>query len=690
MDNELVQALAAGPGALRALGRAWAGQSDTDALERAARVLPDLAPPGLTRPFTAAFLAWGKQPQAAIELYESWLVDAEAPEAWHLTQLCRAYRKVGDAAGVFRTAARFHPWDLDADARQQALPALVWAREQGVPEALRTRRVALLGTFTTHTLLAPLRIGALRLGLDLDVWEADFDQLRAQILDPGSALYAHQPEVVILATTWRDVQRRPVVEQVAEWELMWNALLERTGAQVLQHTFDRPPYDPDGHLQARDPGSIRRLAADLNAALADRAPPRVSLVDYEQAVFRSGAETWADNRQWHWAKEAVRPAVAPWLVEEYLAVLRAWSGQTKKVLVLDLDNTMWGGIVGEVGVEGLAVGPPSVEGEAHQALQRYAKGLAARGILLAVCSKNNLDDARAPFEQLPDMILQFGDFVSFDASWGPKPQRVRQMAKMLNLGLDSFVFVDDNPAERAFMRREAPEVLTIPLPDDPAGYVQAVDRARAFEVLAVSTEDRARTELYKVERAREDVRMAAPDAESYYRSLEMVASIAPFLPADQARVVQLAARSNQFNLTTWRLSAQEVAALAESPAHECRTFRIRDRFGDYGLVLVLVTEVTGDELDVKAFFMSCRVIARSVEQLALAELDAIAIARGCRFIRGRYLPTKKNRELVSDLYRKLGFELLVTHPDGATEWQRRVDPAHPAVNPFIGVERRTS
>lgn len=690
MDTEhtdaLRTALAGGGTSLRELGRRLAGGSEQTALVEGAAWLVEHAPPAVALPFGAAFLGWAGRHADAAERYERWLEDVEAPEVWHLGQLCRSYRKLADPAALWRTAGRVHPWDLSFEPRQVVAQCL-----KAVPapkDALKPLRVAILGTFTTTPVEPCLRVAAVRLGLDLDLWVADFDQLRAQILDPGSALYRHDPQVVILATTWRDLRAdTPAAAQAGEWAQLWSVLLERTQAQVLQHTFDRPVGTPGGHLDARDAHSLRSIAAEVNVDLARRASSRVTLVDYEQAVYRFGADTWTDPRQWYWAKEAVTPKAAPWLAEEYVAVLRALTGQTKKMLILDLDNTMWGGIVGEVGVGGLSVGPPSVEGEAHQALQRYSKALASRGILLAVCTKNNRDDALAPFGAVPDMVLGLDDFVSFDTGWDPKPQRVKRMALTLNLGLDSFVFVDDNPAERAFMRRECPQVLTIPLPDDATGYVAALDRARAFEVLSVSAEDAARASSYRAEREREDLKFSITDTASYYASLEMVATISPFAAADQARIVQLAGRSNQFNLTTWRMTQAEVESLTTSPSHVCLTLRLRDRFGDYGLVLVLVTEVKGDVLDVLALFMSCRVIARSVEQLALAEMDRVAIERGCTKVRGTYLPTKKNRELVSDLYGRLGFDRVDERPDGATIWERAVDAGAPATNPWIQVER---
>ncbi|MCB9673470.1 MAG: HAD-IIIC family phosphatase [Alphaproteobacteria bacterium] len=671
--------IAAGEAALRARARELQMRSDIAELVRVAEALLAGAPPSLGRPMAAAFLFAAREHDRAAALYEAWLEDAEAPAAWHLANLAASHRKRGDAEGVRRAVARFHPWDLDPDARRTAARALA-----AFPATGRTLRVALMCTFTADQLEPSLRVGAAALGLSLELYVGEMDLLRAEIADPASGLYAFAPDVVILGTTWRDLEPHDPDAQADAWMGLWRVLLDRTSAQVLQHTFDTPPHAPLGHLDASH--GLALAAARINARFAEATPARVSLVDHAGAVARFGAERWCDPRQWAWAKQAVTPEAAPVLVEEILAVLRALTGRAKKVLVLDLDHTLWGGVVGEDGVAGLSIGPPSAEGEAHQALQRYAKALERRGVLLAVCSKNNPEDARAPFEQLDDMVLRLDDFVAFEASWDPKPDRIRAMAATLELGLDSFVFVDDNPAERARVRRELPEVLVVPLPADPSGYVAALHRARAFEALAISTEDAGRTAQYRAESERRELRIHT-SPEDYYRSLEMVATIRPFGPGDFTRIVQLAARSNQFNLTTWRLTPAEVASLAASERHVCRTVRIADRYGDYGLVMVVVAERQGDTLDIQALFMSCRVIARTVEQLALVELDRAARARGCTMLRGTYVPTAKNRRLVAGLYGDLGFECTETREDGTTVWRRAVDPGNPVENPWIAIHR---
>lgn len=683
----LPAAVAAGAPGLRAYGRALAGAGDKAGLSQAAAWLLDSVRPSLGIPWAAHFSLLAREDERGIGLYERWLEDAEAPAAFHLGDLCRALGRRGEVDRAFECAARFHPWDLDFEAREVAARALGAVSRRGSPAAFRPLRVALLATFNAQPLLASLAVGAARLGRQALVYLPEAGQLELEVLNPRSGLYGHRPDVVIFATSWRDVTDGAATEQADAWARLWQVVRERTGAHLLQHTFDRTPCAPLGHLEARLPRSRRRVAQEINALLAERAGDDVSLVDYEQAVFRVGARSFADERQWFWAKEAVSPAAAPELVEEYLAILRPLSGRSYKVCALDLDNTLWGGVVGESGARGLKLGPPSVEGEAFLGLQRYLLALKQRGVLLAVCSKNNPEDARAPFEELPDMALGLADFVAFEAGWDPKPEALRRLAAELNLGLQSFVFVDDNPAERALMRRANPEVLTIPLPGDPVEFTAAIDRARAFETLSFTEEDGRRTEHYRAEQVRKSLAGASASLPEYYRSLEMVAQVGRFAEAEQTRVVQLAGRSNQFNLTTWRISPAEYARLCAEARYETRVVRLRDRFGDYGLVMVLVAEVAAEVLDILAWFMSCRVIGRTLEQLALAEFEQMARARGCREIRGTFIPTRKNQALVADLFPRLGFERLSGEDGQTTTWRRRVEAGPAAINPYIRVER---
>jgi len=322
--------------------------------------------------------------------------------------------------------------------------------------------------------------------------------------------------------------------------------------------------------------------------------------------------------------------------------------------VLDLDNTVWGGVIGDVGIEGIQVGQGSGEGEAFLSFQRYAKGLKERGILLAVCSKNDEAVARQPFERHDDMILRLDDFACFVANWQNKADNIRSIAEQLELGVDSFVFVDDNPAERAIVRRFVPAVAVPALPEDPAGYVRAVARHRFFEAVSWTAEDASRADYYVQNAKRNQLKLQAQDLRSFLASLDMRATIRPVTAVNIQRVTQLVNKSNQFNLTTRRRTIAEIEALQEDPTWRTITISLTDKLGDNGLISVIFARKTDDVFDIDTWLMSCRVLQRGVEQIALGELVRAGRELGCTRIRGTYVPTPRN-SMVKDHYSSLGF-----------------------------------
>jgi FkbH-like protein len=326
----------------------------------------------------------------------------------------------------------------------------------------------------------------------------------------------------------------------------------------------------------------------------------------------------------------------------------------RKVLVVDLDNTLWGGVIGDEGLAGIELGDNSPRGEAFKDFQKYVKSLKDRGVLLAVCSKNDQEKALEPFAKHPEMILQREDFVAFCANWEPKPENLRRIAKELRLGLDSFVFADDNPAEIEIVRQFAPEVGRVLLGPDPADYVSQLQDARFFEPRQITREDERRSEQYHAEVERKKIESQCANMDSYLASLEMVAEIHPFRPLDLPRVAQLVAKSNQFNLTTQRHSEAELGAIMTHPDTGHFSVRLRDRFGDHGLISVVILRFAKGVAEVDTWLMSCRVLKRGVEEGVLNEIIRLAQGRGCEEIRGVYRPTPKNT-LVQGLYLQMGF-----------------------------------
>jgi FkbH-like protein len=437
---------------------------------------------------------------------------------------------------------------------------------------------------------------------------------------------------------------------------------------VVLTNFHAPPSRPLGNLGAKLPWDASNFLRRVNLVLGDRCPGYVHLNDVAALASHHGVANWFDPRYWYQAKMPVSfPCLVPF-VRNTAQIIGALLGRTAKVLVLDLDNTLWGGVVGDDGPEGIVIGPGDPIGEAFLAFQEYALRLKQRGVLLAVCSKNDAANARAAFLTRTDMALKLDDFVAFKANWRAKPDNLREIARELNLGLDSLVFVDDNPVERGHVRHQLPEVNVVELNDDPADYVRLLDQAGLFEVANLSAEDAERTRQYQENELRRLCQAEAGDHAAYQRSLAQKATIRPFIPSDVDRITQLVNKSNQFNLTTLRLTRSQVEERMIDPSRIALTVRLMDRFGDNGLISVVCGDLQGDEVAIDLWLMSCRVLQRGVEQLVLNRLAERARRLGAVALRGTYIPTAKNG-LVCDHYSGLGFAPAGNGPDGLTHWR---------------------
>lgn len=536
------------------------------------------------------------------------------------------------------------------------------------PPAVRTFRLALLSSSATELSAPHLRLLCFRDGMNADMYVGPFDSFRQDILDPGSALYAFSPDIVIIATHWRDAHLpafsddpdAQVERVIEEFGQLWRTLLGRLPCRIIQHGFDLPAADPYGHLGSASPGGVARLLRRINERMRENAPPSVTILDAEKISGICGIREWSDPRYWHSMKQHPAAEALPELADHQVALVRAALGLSKKVLAVDLDNTLWGGIIGEDGLGGIALGPPSARGEAFQAFQHYILELKNRGILLVVCSKNNPEDARLPFFQHDGSVLRFDDFSVFRANWLDKPTNLRGIAQALNLGLDSFVFIDDNPAERSLVRKELPEVTVPDLGDDPANFVTVLERGRYFEALSLSQEDRDRSESYKGNALREELRATSPSLDAFLAGLRMEAASGPFDELILPRVVQLIGKTNQFNLTCRRHSEERLRRMMGSQDYWTRYFRLRDRFGDHGLIGVMITrrlDGLPDTWEIDTWLMSCRVIGRGMERFMMKTLQEAALKSGIRGLRGIYVPSEKN-SLVAGLYPELGFRKL--------------------------------
>jgi FkbH-like protein len=543
----------------------------------------------------------------------------------------------------------------------------------------RPLRVALIGGYSLFPLQELVTHLLAMDGHAPELFTGRFDNDTTEILDAESDLYGFRPDVVVMLPSHRrcaytgaltdaaaDVRRQ--VDAVSGFLLdQCRRLHDRSGAAIVLSNFALPSACDPGPFRTRTLASDWSFRKAVNLQLGLDAPAAVHICDTEFMACRRG--TWAseDPRGWFESKQIGAPALLLDIAREVVRIVRALHTPPKKVLVLDLDNTLWGGVVGDDGVDGIDIGDTSPRGEAFKAFQTYVRSLTARGVLLGVCSKNNPETAREPFERHPEMALRLDDFVAFTANWQPKSDNLRAMAARLQLGLDSFVFVDDNPAEIDIVRQYAPEVTTVLLGPDPSTYVRQLQDSRLFEPTSLTAEDSDRTRLYRTEAARQELQDHATDIDAFLSSLQMQVTIDDVSTIDAPRVAQLINKSNQFNLTTRRRTEADVAALVGDPRMIAFSLRLADRFGDHGLIGVVIGRITDDEhgrgLDIDTWLMSCRVLNRQVEHEALNELMRRATTRGCRVVRGRYLPTAKNG-LVRDLLPRLGFADAGESPDG--------------------------
>lgn len=506
-------------------------------------------------------------------------------------------------------------------------------------------------------------------GVSPVVWTGDFDNYVAEILDPDSELYTFQPNMIlVLPSEHRCRITGAINSPIAEQESQANAIVdeildlcrvahERTKAEVVVANFRLPSsYDP-GPLRQSSLAFPYALRKYVNMQLSRKLSSYVHLLDIEFLTNRYGTLASTDPKAWFESKQPYSAALVMEAAREFTAVVRGIRQPPKKVVVLDLDNTLWGGVVGDDGLEGIDIGATSARGEAFRAFQSYLLSLSERGILLAVCSKNDHDKAAEPFIKHPEMVLRLKDIANFKANWEPKSENIRQIAAELNLGLDSFVFVDDNPAEIDIVRQYVPQVTSVWIGEDASMFISILDEQRLFEVRSITGEDVLRAAQYKQEAEREALKGSATDMGAYLTSLEMVADISEFSPVDVPRIAQLINKSNQFNLTTRRRTEGEVLEVLGDSKMRGFTIRLSDRFGEHGLIAVIVGEAQGTDFILDTWLMSCRVLKRQVEEETLNEIVRLARQTGCERVIGVYRPTEKNG-MVSDHYCGMGFSPL--------------------------------
>jgi len=545
--------------------------------------------------------------------------------------------------------------------------------------------LAILASATVDHLLPAIRVSGLRRRLLIDVHIGPYGQYRQQLLDADSPLHQLRPQIVLLSLTAREAiasvpltataaeADAAIARSIDELRMLWRKARETYEATVIQQTF----------LNIADPlfGSYDRLVAGAPAQLIDRLNERlvqaaaedgVLLLDIARASERDGLNAWFDVARWLQGKLEIAPQAAAVYGDLLARVIAAQRGLSRKCLVLDLDNTLWGGVIGDDGLEGIVLGEGTGTGEAHLALQRYAKQLRERGVILAVCSKNDPAVAEAVFRDHPEMILKLTDIAAFVANWEDKAVNLRRIAEQLNIGIDSMVFVDDNPAERARIRQSLPMVAVPELPADAGQFVRCLADAGYFESVAFTADDSRRGEQYSANASREAMRGSSQNMDDFLRGLDMSVTFGPFHTVDLTRVAQLIGKTNQFNPTTRRYSLEDVTRFAATERCLTLQFRLVDRFGDNGLVSAMILRpdpLAPDLVEIDSWVMSCRVFGRQLEREAMNIAVETAHRMGIRAFRACYIPTSKNA-VVGGLYSELGFALVsgAAPQNGVTHW----------------------
>ena len=532
--------------------------------------------------------------------------------------------------------------------------------------ALTGCKVAIMGDCATQHIAIALRGWGYEAGIRYEVLDTDYNQIDAQTMDPGSELYTFAPNYCILANctdklyesfcAFPPEARKEFAETMrSRMVAVWQRINANMGTRILQFNF--PAWDDRvfGDFGSKTPDSFSFQLRKLNYLLTESCAEykNVFLVDIDGLQSRLGEAAVRDAKMYCIAKMPFRTDILSHIAKQITDTVLAASGSFKKCIVLDLDNTLWGGVVGDDGIDGIQIGELGL-GHAFSAFQLWLKELKNRGIILCVCSKNNESAAKEPFLHHPEMVLKLEDISVFVANWEDKASNIRHIQSVLNIGMDSLVFLDDNPFERSVVRNLIPNITVPELPENPEEYVDYLRSLNLFETVSFSEEDRVRTQQYRAEAQRVSLQSQCTDYDAYLQGLEMIAEAKPFDSFHFPRIAQLTQRSNQFNLRTVRYSEQEIGAIAADPNYVTIYFTLRDKFGDHGLISAVIMQKLSDRLFVDTWLMSCRVLKRGMEEFIINKMLSVAAEHGFDTVEGEYLKTAKNA-MVANIYEKLGF-----------------------------------
>ena len=618
-----------------------------------------------------------------------WLPPAPADYSARLKALA------APSASLGRELQALAQYSLDLNQLTRLARVIAKARSQGNSLApLTPFRLAVLSNSTVDLIVPTLVASAARHGVALEVYVPPYGQVAQEALIPDSQVNSWKPDAVLFALDYRALPLKlslgdpaasaaTVQGVIGYLQALRNGIKTNQNTVCIFQTFAPPAETLFGSLDCVLPGTLRRLIASVNRELAEFILGSGDvLLDVAGLAETVGLANWHDPQFWNMAKLAFSGQLIPLYADHVARTIAAIRGKSRRVLILDLDNTVWGGVIGDDGLDGIKIAQGDATGEAHLAVQQLALDLRQRGIVLAVSSKNTDEIARGPFEKHSEMLLRLDHIAVFQANWNDKATNIQAIAEELSLGLDAMVFLDDNPVERGLVRKLLPQVAVPELPQEPAYYARTLAAAGYFEAVALAAEDLKRAGFYQDNARRAELQKQVGGVDAYLKSLDMTIIFQPFDATGRARIVQLINKSNQYNLTTRRYTDPEAAAAQDDPDVFTLQVRLTDTFSDNGMISVVICRPGAAGVwEIDTWLMSCRVLGRMVEHMVLREILEHARAAGIRTLAGVYKPTDRNK-LVIDHYSKLGFTKVAEEESGLTRWELAVDPADPARAPM--------
>jgi len=570
-------------------------------------------------------------------------------------------------------------------------------RELSNQQGLIEKRIAILGGSSTAEVRDLIEVFLLNEGFRPSFYESEYNKFFEDLMFENKKLKDFQPDIIYLHTSFVNILSFPemgeseqnikdnVDREFSRYRGLWSQIESEFNCPVIQNNFELPRDRPMGNLDFSDVHGRTNFIMRLNHLFSEYAR-RNSNFHINDIFYLSswvGLERWHDKTLWYETKYAISFEALPILAHNITNIMKTLFGKTRKCLVLDLDNTIWGGVIGEQGLSGLEIGKDTPIGEAFTAFQNYIKELKQRGIILAVCSKNDLNIAKEGFSH-PDSILKLDDITVFKANWEPKHENIKSIAREINIDLASLVFLDDNPSEREIVSSQTPAVKVPDLGENVARYIEILDRSGFFEAISISPEDLERNRAYSDNIKRQELGARYKNYDEFLRSLEMKAEIKQFTTIYLERITQLVNKTNQFNLTTKRFTFPQLEEISNDPQYITLYGRLRDKFGDNGLISVMIGEICNDIIHIRLWLMSCRVIKRGMEHAMFDQFIKESKKRGIKNIKGAYLKSAKNN-IVSSLYSDLGFKNNDSKENGDSFWTYQISGSHIEKNQWIEV-----